>query len=106
MSGSSTSIGPRATRTAMSSIRATPAYPAQCRDRAHAAELVGSDVRWRLIPVGDDRLLGARTDGHCVRRALIEDLDFVNRLERFGQAADGASQLRNQSSQTRRWREQ
>ena len=27
---------------------------------------------------------------------MIEDLDFVNRLERFGQAADGAPPLRNQ----------
>ena len=50
------------------SIGSTTRLPAQCRDRAHAAELVGSDVRWRLIPVGDDRLLGARTDGHRVRR--------------------------------------
>jgi hypothetical protein len=29
-------------------------------------------------------------------KALIEDLDFVNRLERFRQAADGAPPLRNQ----------
>ena len=29
-------------------------------------------------------------------KALIEDLDFVNRLERFGQAADRAPPLRNQ----------
>jgi hypothetical protein len=39
--------------------------PAQCRDRAHAAELVGSDVRWRLIPVGDDRLLGPHRRPPC-----------------------------------------
>ena len=29
-------------------------------------------------------------------KVLIEDLDFVNRLERFGQAADWAPPLRNQ----------
>ena len=54
------------------------------------------------------------TFGHLVRRVAavvdngksrsIEDLDFINRLERFGRAADGAPPLRSKSSQTLRWR--
>jgi hypothetical protein len=42
---------------------------------------------WRLIPVGDDRLLGARTDGYRVRRHRLSRVSSVGcgRLDlRFG----------------------
>ena len=45
-----------------------------------------------------NRGVAARSNIERVRRpkALIENLDFVNPLERFGQAADWAPPLRNQ----------